>query len=108
METARAYLVHTTCADEDSARKLADALVEQRLAACVSVGAPVESRFPWKGRIDQETEVPLTIKTLEDRLEALEKAFGQLHPYEVPEILAVPVDQGNKPYLDWMREWMNQ
>ncbi len=107
MQESRACLVHTTCADVESARRLADALVEQRLAACVSVGAAVESRFPWEGRIDQETEVPVTIKTLEDRLDDLEAAFATLHPYEVPEILAVPVSRGNKPYLDWMNEWMN-
>lgn len=107
MPSNQPCLVLTTCPNEASARSLGDTLVEQRLAACVSVGAPVESRFPWEGRIDTEREYPLTIKTLQGRLDQLEETLARIHPYDVPEILVLPVLRGNQAYLDWMKEWIN-
>lgn len=102
-----AVIVLTTCPDEASAKSLAAALIERRLAACVSIGASCLSRFPWKGGVDEDPELPLTIKTRRDRLDALESAFGELHPYDVPEILALPVIWGHGPYLDWMNETLD-
>lgn len=99
-----ACLVFTTCPDHAAADELAAALIERRLAACVSVGGPVTSRYRWKDRVETDDEVPVTIKTRTDYLERLEKAFAELHPYEVPEMLAVPVVWGHGPYLDWITE----
>lgn len=107
MNDPEAVMVHTTCADAGSARELAARLVEERLAACASVGAPVTSVFPWKGSIDEESEVPLTLKTTAGRLPDLERRLVALHSYEVPEVLAVPVLAGHGPYLDWLREWVD-
>lgn len=100
-------VVLTTCEDHQQAERLARLLVEKHLAACVSIGAPVTSIFPWQGRIDTDQEVILTIKTLPGRLSALKQAFDDHHPYEVPEMLVLPVVDGLQPYFDWAREWIN-
>lgn len=101
-------VVLTTCPDDDSAERLAAVLVEQRLAACASVGSPARSVYPWQGRIEHEVEVPLTIKTTVDRLERLKTRLVEQHPYEVPEVLALPVIDGHGPYLDWIRNWIDE
>lgn len=98
-------LVMTTCPDRDTAERLAAMLVEQRLAACVSAGAEVISTFPWEGRIDRESEIPLTIKTTRARVSALEQELVAHHPYDVPELLVVPVGDGLEAYLQWIRDW---
>lgn len=95
-------LVHTTLPDEDSARSLARALVEARLAACVAIGAPVESLYHWQGAIENAREVPLTIKTRADCYASIAEAIRSRHPYELPEILAVPVTDGHPDYLAWI------
>jgi periplasmic divalent cation tolerance protein len=99
-------LVMTTCPDRDTAERLAAMLVERRLAACVSAGSEVVSTYPWQGRIEHESEIPLTIKTTRARYEALEKAFVDAHPYEVPELLVVPVGDGLDEYTQWVRDWV--
>ena len=99
MET---LLVITNLPDSDSAHTLAQALVEQRLAACVSILAPCRSVYRWQGRIEEATEVPLLIKTTTARYAALEAAIRAAHPYELPEIVAVRVDQGLPAYLAWV------
>lgn len=102
----RAMLVYTTCPDAETAGRLARVLVERRLAACVSIGAAVSSCYPWKGEIEQDEELPVTIKTTPARMKALKKTLPELHPYEVPELLAVPVTDGLEPYLDWLEDWV--
>jgi periplasmic divalent cation tolerance protein len=85
-----------------SAQALARALVEAHLAACVSVGSPVESLYHWRGQIETATEVPVVVKTLAARYAEVEAAIRARHPYELPEILAVPLLDGFAPYLDWL------
>lgn len=97
-------LVLTNCPDEDSAARIALALVENRLAACVNALPPVESTYRWQGAIERVTEVPLLIKCTRERYPALEEALRQLHPYTVPEIIALPVAAGFAPYLRWVDE----
>jgi len=94
-------LVFTQCPDAQSAARIATALVENRLAACVSMGAAVRSTYRWQGAIEHAEEVPLVAKTRRDRFAAVELAIRQWHPYEVPEILAVPVLAGSAAYLRW-------
>jgi len=101
------YLVMTTCADREQAERLARQLVERRLAACVSIGAPIVSLFPWEGRVNAEEETPVTIKTSPGRIDELKRAFEQDHEYDVPEMLVLPVVDGLKPYFDWARDWMD-
>ncbi|MFQ5790412.1 MAG: divalent-cation tolerance protein CutA [Acidobacteriota bacterium] len=97
-------LVITTIGSEEEAAKLGGALVERRLAACVNVTAPVRSFYTWKGRLEDESERMLFIKTRADRYADLEAAVRELHPYEVPELIAVPIERGASPYLAWIDE----
>ena len=97
-------LVFSTCPDDATADAIATALVDERLAACVSVLPGVRSVYRWQGAIDRSTEVQLLIKTTADRLDALTTRLRALHPYELPEILAVESRGGLTPYLDWVAE----
>ena len=81
---------------------MAVALVERRLAACVQVVGPVESRYRWEGRVETATEWLCVAKTTAERYDELEAAIGELHSYDVPEILAVPVVRGSAAYLRWL------
>ena len=97
-----AILILTQMPDRASAQSLARALVEARLAACVSIGTPVESLYHWRGEIETAQEIPVAVKTRAERYAAVEAAIRARHPYELPEILAVPVVHGFAPYLDWI------
>jgi len=100
-------LVVTTCPDAETAERIAGTLLERRLAACVSVGAQVVSHYEWEGEHRRDSEIPLTIKTAASRYGALEEALLELHPYELPEILAVPVVYGLPGYLNWVEQCTN-
>lgn len=95
-------LVLTHYPDRDAALGLARALVTERLAACVNVGAPVESMYHWQGKIETAQEVPVTIKTRAALYPQVEAAIRASHPFELPEIVAVPLIDGLRPYLDWL------
>jgi len=97
-----AILVLTQLPDTASAQSLARALVEARLAACVTVGATVGSLYHWRGQIEMAQEVPVIVKTLADVYPAVEAAIRERHPYELPEIIAVPITDGLPAYLDWI------
>lgn len=97
-----ALLVITNLPDAESARALAVQLVEQRVAACVNIMSPCHSIFRWEGKVDEAEEVPLLIKTSASRYAALEEAIRAYHPYELPEIVAVPIIDGLPDYLDWI------
>jgi len=95
-------LVFTNLPDAEAAGKLASHLVEHRLAACVSILAPCHSVYRWRGRVEEAGEVPLLAKTSATRYGALEAAIREHHPYELPEILAVPIGRGLPAYLAWV------
>ncbi len=97
-------LVFTNLPDADSARRLADALVESRAAACVNILAPCSSIYRWQGKVETAQEVPLLIKTTRSAYARLEAAICAQHPYELPEIVAVSVDAGLPSYLQWVTE----
>jgi periplasmic divalent cation tolerance protein len=97
-------LVMTTLPDAPTAERIAAELVTARLAACVNVLAPVRSVYRWKGAVETADEVPLLIKTTRERYAALEAALRVAHPYELPEIVALPVAAGLAPYLEWVAE----
>lgn len=98
-----ALLVFCTCPDDDTAERIAQALVGRRLAACVSRSA-VRSVYRWRDAVEAAGEVQLVIKTSRERYDALERALRELHPYELPEILAVEAAAGLAGYLDWIGE----
>ncbi len=95
-------LVLTNLPDRAAAERLADALLEQRVAACVNILAPCRSVYRWQGAVQHDEEHPLLIKTSADRYPALEAAIRAGHPYELPEIIAVPIERGLQAYLDWV------
>ena len=95
-------LVLTNLPDTASAQALADLLVDERLAACVNILAPARSVYRWDGKIAHAEEVPLLIKTTNARYAALEAAIRNNHPYELPEIIAVPIELGLPGYLAWV------
>lgn len=101
-DAGSALLVFSTLPDPAAARRLAQLLVERRLAACVSVLAPCASVYRWQGTVEETAEVPLMIKTTVARYADLEAAIRAEHPYELPEIVAVPVQHGLPGYLDWV------
>ena len=96
-------VVLCTCPDGAPATQLAESLVGERLAACVNRVPGVASCFRWQGEVQHETETLLLIKTTRARLAALTARVRELHPYELPEVIAVPVMGGLEQYLDWVR-----
>ena len=95
-------LVLTNLPDRAAAERLADALIGGRFAACVNVLAPCQSVYRWKGAVQHDEEHPVLIKTTDERYPALEQAIRAHHPYELPEIVAVPIERGLPAYLDWI------
>ncbi|MDR2925227.1 MAG: divalent-cation tolerance protein CutA [Azoarcus sp.] len=95
-------LVLTALPDRASADVLAARLVEESLAACVNILAPCGSVYRWRGKVETAAEIPLLIKTTRTCYPALEAAVQALHPYEVPELIALPVTRGLDAYLDWV------
>jgi periplasmic divalent cation tolerance protein len=96
-------LVLVTCGSQKEARKIARALVGQRVAACVSeIGVPLASTYRWKGKVESAKEFLLLIKTSRRRFAAVRDLVRELHSYEVPEIIALPIAAGSRAYLDWI------
>ena len=93
-----------TVPNEQVAEELAETLVQNRLAACVNIVGPHKSVYEWDGKLERDTEFLLIIKTSRGRFEALAEKVLQIHPYEVPEIIALPVLAGNAAYLDWVKK----
>ena len=97
-------VVFVTCGSEKEALKIAHSLVEERLAACVNLVSPVRSIYRWEGKIWDEEEWILIIKTQKERFGELEKKVKSLHSYSVPEIIGLPVVEGASSYLKWIKE----
>lgn len=94
--------VLTTTEHEEDAWRIARTLIEARLAACVQVLGPITSTYRWKGSIETSREWQCTAKSRADLFARLEEAIRGVHPYEVPEILAVPITAGSRAYLEWL------
>ena len=101
---SKPLLVLCTVPDEECGRRIAGGILERRLAACVTVGAEARSLFRWKGKISCESEHILFIKTTAVHYSALETHIREEHPYEVPEIIALPIAEGLPSYLDWIEQ----
>ena len=96
-------LVLCTCPDRGAAIVIATALLEERIAACVSHVSGVESMYRWEGRVEHDDEVLLLIKTTRQMYPRVEATIGKLHPYELPEIIGVPLAAGSEAYLNWIK-----
>ena len=94
--------VMTTTETKEEAEKIAQYLVEQKLAACVQITGPIASTYRWKGKIEKASEWHCLIKTREELYDKVETAIKKLHSYETPEIIAVPIVKGSKEYLNWL------
>ena len=97
-------LVLTTFPADGDAEVVARKLVEERLVACVNIFPVMDSLYRWKGKIDQSRERQVVMKTAQDRVDELTRRLEELHPFEVPELLVVPVSGGGDRYLAWIRE----
>ncbi len=98
-------IVFITC-PEDDAQALAHTLVEERLAACCNIIPGITSIYRWKGKLEEDKEALLVVKTRYDVFESLEKRVREIHSYEVPEIVQLPITAGSKPYLEWIERAM--
>jgi len=106
--TAQPLLVLTTLPDAATADSIASRLIDDGCAACVAVGAPVRSLYHWQGKTETATEIPLSIKTTAEAYPAVERIVHSMHPYDLPEIIAVPITAGLAPYLDWIAASCNR
>ncbi len=101
-ETSASLLVLSNVPDEKVAAEIAHRLVEQRLAACVNILPAVRSVYRWQSAVEEATEVMLLIKTVQSRYADVEHAIKAMHPYDVPEIIALPIAAGLPAYLEWI------
>jgi periplasmic divalent cation tolerance protein len=101
-------IILCTVPDTETGRRIAKQLVEYRLAACVNLVAGVESVYYWNGKVHHDPECLLMIKGLQSDYRRLEKTIRELHPYELPEIIAVPLSNGLAEYLEWVRNFKNE
>jgi periplasmic divalent cation tolerance protein len=97
-------IVFMTAASQDEAERIANHLVENRLAACVNIISSIKSIYWWEGKICDESEVFFIAKTTARLYPELEEAVKMLHSYKVPEVIFIPIQEGSKSYLDWIRE----
>ncbi len=101
---AQEVLVVLVTCPPDKADAIAQGLVEDRVAACVNVVPTLRSVYRWKNGVQKNEETLLIVKTTRDRFDALKRAVLARHPYELPEVIALPVDRGHAPYIDWVVE----
>ena len=99
-----AIIVYCTCPDAQVAEQLAAGLLEKRLAACINIVSGVTSHYLWQGKLEKEAEHLLLIKSTNRCYSALEEDIKKMHPYELPEIIAVPIDRGSPEYIQWIQE----
>jgi periplasmic divalent cation tolerance protein len=99
---SRIVLILTSVPSDAVGEELATALVTERLAACVNVGAAMTSIYRWKSKVERETERQLVIKTTSDRVTAVQQRIKELHPYELPEFVVIEVSDGSDEYLEWI------
>jgi periplasmic divalent cation tolerance protein len=97
-------VVFVTCGSEEEALKISQSLVEEHLAACINLFSPVRSIYRWEGKIWDEKEWILFIKTQKERFEEVERKVKSLHSYSVPEIIGLPIVEGASSYLNWLVE----
>ena len=96
--------IFVTADSPELARKIAEALVERRLAACVNLVPEIESIYRWQGEIQRDREILLIVKSIRSRFDEIEALVRELHTYQVPEVIAVSMDHGSTAYLNWLRE----
>ena len=104
MPETRAHIVYSTTGSQEDAARIARIIVEERLAACANIVPSVRSVYRWQGKIEDDSKALMVCKTASDRVDALISRIKELHDYDVPDIVAYPIDKGHPPYLDWIDE----
>lgn len=104
MRTTSHLVILVTAPGLKQARKLAKAALNQKLAACANLAPKLESHYWWRGKLETSEEVLILFKTTKNRVSALKKLVLGLHPYETPEFVALPIQQGSRSYLEWIEE----
>jgi len=97
-------LVYITYPDAASARKAAKTILERKLAACINILPKISSLYLWKGKVQEEEEVVMIVKTTLDQIQKLKKLVEKKHPHEVPCCVVIDISDGHKPFLDWISE----
>lgn len=100
-------IILCTCPDRESAEKIARQLINDKIAACINILPGITSIYTWQGNIETEQEHLLLIKTRKDRFQAIEKSIQTSHPYEIPEIIAIPVENGLAEYMQWIESCLS-
>jgi periplasmic divalent cation tolerance protein len=100
---SRELIVFVTAPNSEEARRIANALVSEQLAACVNIVPSIESIYRWEGRVTSDSEALMIIKTTNERYAQVECRVKELHSYSTPEVVAIPIEQGSQEYLDWLR-----
>ena len=100
----RFFLFLVTVPNMEEAQRIAKILVEEKLAACVNVIRNIISWYHWKGKVENDEEQLLLIKTIEAKSDLIIKKINEIHSYDVPECIGFPIDKGSEPYLDWIKE----
>jgi len=106
MKKFKVIMVFVTVPDRKTADKITRTILEEKLAACVSISKSIDSFYWWKNKIEHSKELLLTMKTAKAKFAGIEKCIKSLHPYEVPEITAVEISCGTKDYLGWIDEYV--
>ena len=96
------FIVFVTASDDNEANKISDAILKEKLCACVNITKEVSSIYWWGGKLESSSEILMIIKTRKDKIEKLIEKVKEIHSYEVPEIIAVPIIYGNEDYLNWI------
>lgn len=104
----RLIRIITTTSTREEAERIASTLVEEGLAACCQVSGPILSIYPWKGKVERDEEWVLSIKTLKDKYGECEEAIRKLHSYELPQVIALPIEIAFEPYAEWVRTWVEE
>ncbi len=97
-------VVFITASNEDEAARIAKAVIEAKLAGCVNIIKNIRSIYSWQGKVEDETEVLMIVKTQKSLFDSLMKKVKELHSYTIPEIIAIPIVEGSEDYLKWLRE----
>lgn len=97
-------MAYVTTPDQESAKKLARGIIERKLAACVNIVPQIESIYMWEGKVNEDSEYLLMIKTRTQQVDELSKYVRENHPYSVAEVISLPIQNGNPPYLKWIEQ----
>ncbi len=100
-------IILCTCPDKESAENIARQLINDKIAACINILPGITSIYTWQGNIETDQEHLLLIKTRKDRFQTVEKSIQTCHPYEIPEIIAIPVENGLAEYLQWIESCLS-